>query len=120
MINITNKTIKEAIQPSESMSRRLQRKKNKALNLSYVKYYTCKQKGYYTNKCLKKPKTSSSFGKLHIDDSQESRGRIGISTLYLIFCCLERVNKGLIRFKKRSLFNKLSFCSLVKPQNIKN
>ena len=30
--------------------------KNKAKNLSHVKCYTCKQKGYYANKCLEKPK----------------------------------------------------------------
>ena len=30
--------------------------KDKAKNLSHVKCYTCKQKGHYTNKCLKKSK----------------------------------------------------------------
>ena len=30
--------------------------KDKTKDLSYIKYYTCKQKGYYTNKCLEKPK----------------------------------------------------------------
>ncbi len=30
--------------------------KDKAKNLSYIKCYTCKQKGHYTNKYPKKPK----------------------------------------------------------------
>lgn len=30
--------------------------KDKANNLSYIKYYTCKQKGHYANNCLEKPK----------------------------------------------------------------
>ncbi len=30
--------------------------KNKPKNLSYIKYYTYKQKSYYNNKCFEKPK----------------------------------------------------------------
>ena len=30
--------------------------KDKAKDLSHIKYYTCKQKGHYANKCLDKPK----------------------------------------------------------------
>ncbi len=30
--------------------------KDKAKNLSHIKCYTCKQKGHYANKCLKKSK----------------------------------------------------------------
>ena len=34
----------------------VKKEKDKAKNLSYVKYYTCKQKGLYTTKCPDKPK----------------------------------------------------------------
>ncbi len=40
------------------MSSKLPKKnKNQSKNLSYIKYYICKQKDHYTNKYSKKPKT---------------------------------------------------------------
>ena len=30
--------------------------KDKIKDLSHIEYYTCKQKGHYTNKCFEKPK----------------------------------------------------------------
>lgn len=42
--------------------------KNKAKDLSYIKYYTYKQKDYYAKKMLTSQKTSISLGHLYVDD----------------------------------------------------
>lgn len=58
--------------------------KDKAKNRSHIKYYICKQKDYYANKCPKSKKTSDSLGNLYINDYQENEKRIRIGTLHLI------------------------------------
>lgn len=75
------------------------KEKNKVKNLSYIKYYTYKQKDHYTNKYLEKPKTSGSLSYFYINDWKKNGG-VEIGTLYLIFRDLQRSNRGLIRFKK--------------------
>lgn len=43
-------------------------KKGKAKDLSYIEYYICKRKGYYTKKYPKKLKTSCSLSNFYRND----------------------------------------------------
>ena len=69
---------------------------------------------------LKSQKTSSDLSNFYINDWKEKREKIGISSLYLVSFDLQRLNKGLIRFKKQSQCNKPSFCFSIRLQNTKN
>lgn len=49
---------------------------------------------------LKSQKTSNGLINFHINDKEENRGRIEISTLYLVFYNFQRIDKGLNRLRK--------------------
>lgn len=48
---------------------------------------------------LKRQKTSDSLSNLHVNEQKEN-GRVKTSTLHLVFCDLQRLNRGFIRIKK--------------------
>lgn len=72
--------------------------KNKAKKLNHVKYYTCKYKYHYFNKCFKKLKTINSLSKHHANNWQKWGIRINI--FQLISYNVEKVDKGSTRLKK--------------------
>ena len=76
-------------------------------------------KRFFPISILKSQKTSGSFGNFHLND-QEKRGKIRTDTSNLVFCDLQKSNKGLTILKKHSQCNKPRFCPLVKLQHTKN
>ncbi len=68
---------------------------------------------------LRSQKMSDSLGNFYFNDCNKNRGD-EIDTLYLVSYDFQRLNKDPTGFKKRSQYNKPSFCSLVRFKNMKN
>ncbi len=69
---------------------------------------------------LKSEKTSGGLSKRQVNNWQENGGKIGTDILHLVFHHFQGSDWGLTKLRKQNQCNKPSFCSLVRPQDLKD